>query len=126
MHIKKPLKGQSEMLMVYGLKNCDTCRKATAWLVAENIPHIFHDVCKDGVDRTMIKKWAKGVGWDILLNRRGTTWRNLSASDKDGIDEAKATELMSKHPALIKRPVCDQNGKISIGFKEVNKAMLIL
>ena len=114
------------MLVVYGLKNCDTCSKATAWLVAENIPHIFHDVRKDGVDTAMIKKWARDVGWDILLNRRGTTWRNLSDADKDGVDEAKAMELMSKYPALIKRPVCDQNGKISVGFKEVNKAVLIL
>jgi Spx/MgsR family transcriptional regulator len=114
------------MLRVYGLYNCDTCRKATKWLTAKNIPHTFHDVRKDGVDRAMVEKWVKDVGWVYLLNRRGTTWRGLSDADKDCVDEAKAIDLMTQYPVLIKRPVCNQNGTILVGFKETDKATFIL
>ena len=113
------------MLTVYGLKNCETCRKATKWLTAENIPYTFHDVRKDGIDRAKIAGWLNDVGWEVLLNRRGSTWRNLTNIDKDGIDEIKVTDLMILNPTLIKRPVCDLNGKILVGFKESDKALLI-
>ena len=113
------------MLKVYGLKNCDTCRKAIKWLTTENIPHTFYDVRKDCVDRAKIEEWVKVVGWEVLLNRRGSTWRGLTANVKNGVDEIKATNLMILHPALIKRPVCDLNGTISVGFKEADKAFFI-
>ena len=114
------------MLTVFGLKNCDTCRKATKWLTAENKPHTFHDVRKNGIDRAMVAGWVQAVGWETLLNKRGTTWRGLSDADKEGVDEIRATDLMTEHPALIKRPVFDQGGEISVGFKEANKAALLL
>jgi Spx/MgsR family transcriptional regulator len=114
------------MLTVFGLKNCDICRKATKWLTAENKAHTFHDVRKNGIDRGMVAGWVQAVGWETLLNKRGTTWRGLSNAEKDGVDEIRATDLMTEHPALIKRPVFDQDGKISVGFKEADKVELLL
>ncbi|NQV98066.1 MAG: arsenate reductase [Rhodospirillales bacterium] len=112
------------MLVVYGLKNCDTCRKATRWLTSEAIDFSFVDVRKDGIDLPEIRKWAAAVGWEKLLNRQSTTWRSLPDALKDEIDEARATALMADHPALIKRPVFDQAGVISVGFKEADKSRL--
>ena len=109
------------MLTVYGLKNCDTCRKAMKWLKAESVEHTFHDVRKDGMDRGLVAKWVKAVGWEALLNRRGTTWRSLTDAEKKDVDEAKVMDLMTEYPALIKRPVFDHGGSISVGFKESDK-----
>jgi Spx/MgsR family transcriptional regulator len=114
------------VLTVYGLKNCDTCRKAIKWLTAENIPHTFHEVRKDGIDRAMVAGWLKDVRWEVLLNQRGYTWRGLPVADKNGIDETKAIDLMIQNPALIKRPVFDKSGIILVGFKEADKALLVL
>lgn len=113
------------MLTLYGLKNCDTCRNAIKWLTNEGIEHRFLDVRKDGIDQALVAGWAKAVGWETLLNRRGTTWRGLPDADKDGVDEAKAVDLMVAFPALIKRPVFDRGGVISVGFKEADKAQLL-
>ena len=107
------------MLMVYGLKNCDTCRIAIKRLKALDIKHIFHDLRKDGLDRATVVKWEKSVGWENLLNQRSTTWRNLSKPEKDNVDKTKAIDLMTQYPALIKRPVYDLNNNISVGLKEV-------
>jgi len=112
------------VLTVFGLKNCDTCRKVIKWLTAENIPYIFHDVRKDGIDRDKVAGWLEGIGWEVLLNRNSSTWRGLTDADKIGVDETKAIELMILHPALIKRPVCDRDGTILVGFKEADKALL--
>jgi len=108
------------MLAVYGLKTCDTCRKATKWLTGEGIDHTFVDVRKDGVDAGLVSGWAQAVGWEKLLNRQSTTWRGLADTDKEGITEARAVSLMVEHPSLIKRPVFDQDGSISVGFKEAD------
>lgn len=113
------------MLMVYGLKNCDTCRKVTKWLVAENITHTFVDVRKDGINSDLISKWMKAVGWEILLNRKSTTWRELPDSVKTAVNEANAVALLSDNPTLIKRPVIEHNGTITVGFKEADKEKLI-
>ena len=110
------------MLKVYGLKNCDTCRKAIKWLDENGINCVFFDVRKDGVDKALVEMWEEGVGWETLLNRRGTTWRGLADDDKDTIDRVHAINLMVAHPALIKRPVFDLDGDISVGFKDVDKA----
>lgn len=110
------------MLTVYGLKNCDTCRKAMKWLSENDIDCAFLDVRKDGVDKFLVEKWVSSVGWETLLNRRGTTWRGLSDADKENIDQSRAVDLMVAHPALIKRPVFDQGGDISVGFKDADKA----
>ena len=112
------------MLTVYGLRKCDTCRKAMKWLTAEDIPYIFHDVRKDGIDKEKVAGWLKDIGWEALLNRHSSTWRGLSDADKIDVDEIKAIDLIILHPALIKRPVCDQNGTILVGFKEADKALL--
>lgn len=112
------------MISVYGLKNCDTCRKALKWLDAEGVEHRFHDVRADGVSEPEISAWAEQAGWETLLNRRGTTWRGLPESDRDGVDEPKAVALMTAHPALIKRPVFDIEGKIMVGFGDLSRDAL--
>jgi len=104
------------MIDIYGLRNCDTCRKARAWLAAEGIGHRFHDLRTDGVDLATVTRWAAAVGWEKLLNRRGTTWRGLADADRDGVDEARASALMVAHPALIKRPVFETGGGVLVGF----------
>ena len=108
----------------YGLKNCDTCRAALKWLEAEGLDHRFVDIRKDGVDALVMSTWAAALGWDALLNRRGSTWRGLSDGDKENVDEAKAISLMMVHPALVKRPVFHANGTYLVGFKDDQKAAL--
>ena len=112
------------MIRIYGLKNCDTCRAAVRWLLAERLDHRFVDVREDGVDASEMTAWAAALGWEALLNRRGTTWRVLSETDKENVDEAKAIKLMLEHPALIKRPVFHANGAYLVGFKDKQKARL--
>ena len=112
------------MLTVYGIKNCDTCRKALKWLAAEGIEHRFHDFRVDGLDAKSLSGWVKAAGWEKLLNRRGTTWRNLSDAEKDGVDEAKAETLMAGNPTLIKRPVFETGGKVLVGFSADEQAAL--
>ena len=104
------------MLTVYGIKNCDTCRKARKWLNAEGVEHTFHDLRVDGFDAANVSRWLEAVGWEKLLNRRGMTWRNLDESDKDRVDAAKAATLMAGNPTLIKRPVFDDGRQILVGF----------
>lgn len=104
------------MLTVHGIKNCDTCRKALKWLSAEGIEHKFHDFRVDGLDAASVARWSDAVGWEKLLNRRGTTWRNLPDADKEGVDEASAKVLMAGNPTLIKRPVFDDGSRVLVGF----------
>ncbi len=111
------------VLTVYGLKNCDTCRKALKWLEAEGIAHKFRDVRSDGVTPADVKRFVKSAGWEALLNKASTTWRGLPDKDKADIDEGRAIALMSEHPALIKRPVFDfGKGDIVVGFRDAQKA----
>lgn len=112
------------MLSVYGLKNCDTCRKALKWLEAEGIAYTFRDVKVDGVSATEIRRFATAVGWEALLNKASTTWRGLPDSDKEGLTEAKAVKLMAAHPALIKRPVFEKGDTVLSGFRDAQKAAL--
>jgi len=112
------------MLTMYGLKNCDTCRKALKWLDAEGIAHTFIDVRKDGITEADIQGWADAVGIDSLLNRRGTTWRGLSDADKAKGEGAGAVALMAAHPALIKRPVFVSGTKVQVGFTDSVKDAL--
>ena len=104
------------MLILYGIKNCDTCRKASAWLTAHDHPHRLHDLRTDGVDAAQVKSWADRLGWESLLNRKSTTWRGLADADKSGIDHDKALALMLTHPTLIKRPVLSTGVKLVLGF----------
>ncbi len=112
------------MIKVFGLKNCDTCRKALKWLTENDLDHQFVDLRKDGVFEADLTRWTKAAGWETLLNRRGTTWRGLNESEKESIDEARALKLMAIHPALIKRPVFDLDGTVIVGFKEEQKSIL--
>lgn len=102
---------------IYGIKACDTMKKARAWLDGHGIDYAFHDYKVAGVDRGRLKLWADSLGWEVLLNRAGTTFRSLPEADKQGIDEAKAIELMLAQPSMIKRPVLDVGGDLLVGFK---------
>ena len=112
------------MLIVYGLKNCDTCRKARAWLDGKGAEHRFVDLRADGFAGTDLERWVEVAGWETLLNRRGTTWRGLSDADKAMGEGKGAVKLMTAHPALIKRPVFVQNGTVTVGFTDAVKDAL--
>ncbi|MDT8385778.1 MAG: ArsC family reductase [Gammaproteobacteria bacterium] len=105
------------MTILYGIKNCDTVRKARKWLETHNIEYTFHDVRSDGLDEKQLRAWVKSVGWELLLNRRGTTWRQLPDKDKETIDEANAIQLMLAQPSLINRPVLVHKKITHVGFK---------
>ena len=104
------------MITVYGIKNCDTCRKARKWLDAQGIEHRYHDFREDGLDDKPLSDWVKAVGWETLLNRRGTTWRKLPEATREGLTSDSATALMLENPTLIKRPVFDMSGNYAVGF----------
>jgi arsenate reductase len=102
---------------IYGIKACDTMTKARAWLAAHSVACDFHDYKVAGIDRTRLEGWVKEVGWEILLNRAGTTFRKLPEADKQDLTEAKAIELMLAQPSMIKRPVLDTGKGLVVGFK---------
>lgn len=101
---------------MYGIPNCDTIKKARKWLAEHKIDYTFHDYKKEGVDATLLQHWCAQVGWEVLLNKRGTTWRKLPDTDKSGLDAGKAQALLIEHASMIKRPVlvCDEH--IEVGF----------
>ena len=102
---------------LYGIKACDTMKKARAWLDAHGVDYAFHDYKAAGIDRARLEQWAAKVGWELLLNRNGTTFRKLPDADKTGLDQEKAIGLMLAQPSMIKRPVLDIDGKLLVGFK---------
>lgn len=108
----------------YGLKTCDTCRKAQKELRAAGIEFEVTDVRADGVGANKLTKWTKQIDWKKLLNTRSTTWRNLDADDKENIDAAKAITLMATNPTLIKRPVIEHEGKLLVGWTPQTKSNL--
>ena len=101
---------------LFGIRNCDAVKKARAWLEANGVPHAFHDYKTAGIDRARLERWIGTVGWERLLNRSGTTFRNLSDADKQGLDAAKATDLMLAQPSMIRRPVVEHPGGLLVGF----------
>ena len=105
------------MTTIYGIKNCDTMKKARGWLETHKITHQFHDYKAVGIDKTTLEGWAKKVGWEILLNRAGTTFKKLPDADKENVTEKKAIALMLAQPSMIKRPVLEAKGKLTVGFK---------
>lgn len=105
------------MTTIYGIKACDTMKKARDWLDGHGVAYGFHDYKTAGIDRATLQVWAGKVGWEVLLNRAGTTFRKLPDADKAGIDEAKAIGLMLAQPSMIKRPVLDVGGDLLVGFK---------
>ena len=106
------------MNKLFGIPNCDTIKKAKKWLSKNEINYEFHDYKKLGVPEKELKNWIKQVGWEVLLNKRGTTWRKLDDSTKDSVDEKSAILIMLENPSIIKRPVLFSNNKILVGFKE--------
>ncbi len=113
------------MIAIYRLKNCDTCRKARKWMDRVGVAHQFRDVRADGLDGPTLDAWIAGLGWEALLNRRGTTWRKLPEADREGVDAARARALFLAHPALVKRPVFDLGGgRFLVGFGEAERAAL--
>jgi arsenate reductase len=102
---------------IYGIPNCDTMKKARAWLDANGVAYDFHDYRANGLERERLKSWAAKVGWERLLNKASTTFRELPDKDKASVDEAKAIALMLAQPTMIKRPVLDKGGDLTIGFK---------
>ena len=107
---------------LFGIPNCDTVRKARKWLDAEGVAYVFHDYKKEGADSQKLAVWADAVGWEKLLNTRGTTFRKLPPSDKEEIDQAKAIALMTLYPSTIKRPVVEHAAGLLVGFDEVTWA----
>ncbi len=103
---------------LYGIKNCDTMKKARAWLDGRGKAYVFHDYKAAGIDRKRLQGWMARVGWETLLNRAGTTFRKLPDVQKEGLTEAKAIDLMLAQPSMIKRPVLELGGgKLVVGFK---------
>ena len=104
-------------LTMYGIPNCDTIKKAKAWLEENNVEYTFHDYRKDGLEQDWLVESEKALGWEVLLNKRGTTYRQLSDEQKQNIDRLSSLALMLEHPAMIKRPVLIHQGQYFIGFK---------
>jgi arsenate reductase len=102
---------------VYGIKNCDTVKKARAWLDSHGINYHFHDYKAAGIERERLEQWCAELGWEVLLNRAGTTFRRIPDMDKQLLDARKAIALMLAQPSLIKRPVLDCGGIMTVGFK---------
>jgi arsenate reductase len=107
---------KARAVTIYGIKNCDTMKKARAWLDHRGVAYAFHDYKAQGIERARLEAWAREVGWETLLNRAGTTFRKLSERDRDGLTENKAIALMLGQPSMIKRPVLDVGGKLVVGF----------
>ncbi len=104
------------MVRLYGIPNCNTVRKARRWLQENGVDYTFHDFKKEGVDPSRLDAWLDRVGWDILVNRRGTTWRRLPEENRKDLDCDKARHLLLSHPSLIKRPVLEQGETLLVGF----------
>ena len=106
------------MLNLYGIKNCDTVKKARRWLEDHGVEYQFYDFRQDGLDKKQLSGWVEQLGWEAVVNKRSTTWRNLSDKEKDIKTNAQAAKLLAANPTLIKRPVTENNKTLLVGFKE--------
>lgn len=104
-------------IIVHGIKACDTMKKARAWLDERGLAYAFHDYKTAGIDRATLERWIGQAGWEVLLNRAGTTFKKLPEASKQGLDAEKAIALMIAQPSMIKRPVVEGAGKLLVGFK---------
>jgi Spx/MgsR family transcriptional regulator len=109
--------GVTMPVTIYGIKNCDTMKKARAWLDARGVAYAFHDYKTAGLDEARLQSWIDALGWEPLLNRAGTTFRTLPDADKADLDAAKAKRLMLAQPSMVKRPVLDVDGRLTVGFR---------
>ena len=112
-------------MKLYGIRICDTVKKARKWLDEQGISYEFHDFNKDGLDEARLSQWENAVGWELLLNRRGTTWRKLSDEVRDTISAQSAHGIMLENTSIIKRPVVEYEGSVYIGFNANDWASLI-
>lgn len=108
---------KSKQITIYGIKNCDTMKKARTWLDDHGVSYAFHDYKAEGIDKASVERWVKDVGWEVLLNRAGTTFRKLPDAQRENVTEKKAIALMLEQPSMIKRPVLDVGGKLIVAFK---------
>lgn len=105
-------------ITIYGIKNCDTMKKAFTWLDGHGVAYAFHDYKAKGIDRASLEAWCRALGWDKVLNRAGTTFRKLPEAEREGLDQARAITLMLAQPSMIKRPMLDLgDGNYLLGFK---------
>ncbi|MEX3073735.1 ArsC family reductase [Vibrio alginolyticus] len=102
---------------MFGIPNCDTIKKAKKWLEAEGIAYEFHDYRKQGVDAALVTEFCDALGWEVVLNKRGTTFRQLTQEQKDSLNQENAIKLLVENPAMIKRPILKVNDQLHIGFK---------
>lgn len=109
-------------LILYGIPNCDTVKKARTWLDAQGLAYSFHDYKKAGTDAAKLAVWCELAGWDKVLNRAGTTFKKLPEADKADLDAARAVAVMTANPSCIKRPIVEHAGGILVGFKEADWA----
>jgi arsenate reductase len=103
-------------VVIYGIKACDTMKKARTWLESHGVAYTFHDYKAQGIERGRLEAWVSVVGWEVLLNRAGTTFRKLPDADRTGLDERRAIALMLAQPSMIKRPVLEADGTLLVGF----------
>ncbi len=108
------------MTTLYGIKNCDTVKKARKWLEQQAVDYNFHDVRADGLSKKQLQQWAKVVGWETLVNKRSTTWKQLPEATRDGLTEKTAITTLLEHPTLIKRPVLEHSNDVHVGFQADN------
>ncbi len=106
------------MTTVFGIESCDTVKRARQWFEKNELEYSFHDFRDDGITEEQLSEWVKELGWETLLNRRSTTWRNLPDKQKINLDETKAISIMKKQPTIIKRPVIEHDGRVHAGFSE--------
>ena len=111
------MSNMSKAITIYGIKNCDTMKKARAWLDGHGVKYAFHDYKSAGIEKDRLKAWSDELGWETLLNRAGTTFRKLPDADKERLTESKALALMTAQPSMIKRPVLDLGRKRLVGFR---------
>jgi arsenate reductase (glutaredoxin) len=112
------------MIKIFGIKNCDTMKKAFKWLEANEFDYVFHDYRKDGISEEMVQNFVNELGLDLVLNTRGTTWRKLSDDVKAGLDDAGTIKLLTENEAMIKRPIFDLGDEWAIGFSKKDQAVL--
>lgn len=108
------------MVALYGIRNCDTMKKARAWLDAQGVAYRFHDYQRDGLDETRLRGWVDELGWEALVNRRGTTWRKLPEAVREQMDSAAAIRIMLENPSIIRRPLLDTGEVRHLGFSEAD------
>lgn len=103
---------------VFGIKNCDTVKKARRWLDNAGVSYTFHDVREDGLNKSQVSRWAKSLGWETLVNKRSTTWKQLDDAVRQSLDDNSVIAVILEHPTLVKRPLLDVDSQYYVGFSE--------